>query len=230
MIKGIIFDVGGVLAYDVWEHLLCDPAGEPGEPLSIAAKFNAPIHEIEMIGEELWRKFDRVQGDPIELERQYWQLFLERTRAIKELGSAQVDELIAMTDAFIRPVSPSLITGLLDWLSTKGVQLGICSNNNEFWFRRQERILGLNRFFQPSRIILSCRHGITKSDARLFHTSAAKLDLDPTECAFIDDRMGNVSRAVNCGMAGILFPTEQFPSKPQGGIAYLERLLREIIP
>lgn len=226
MIKGVIFDVGGVLAYDVWEHLLCDP---PGQPASIATTFNVQAGQLEKIGEDLWREFDKVKGDPDRLELQYWQRFIERTSTLPQLHAVEPADLIALTDTFIRAVSYDETSSLLGWLSEERVRLGICSNNNEFWFRRQRQKLGLDRFFEASAIVLSCHHGITKSDPRLFEISANALSLDPTECVFVDDRMGNVSRAVECGMVGILFPTEQFPAKPQRGTNYLERALRAMI-
>ena len=45
MIQGVIFDIGGVLAYDVWEHLLLDP---PGTPTSVSARFQIPIPEVSL--------------------------------------------------------------------------------------------------------------------------------------------------------------------------------------
>jgi len=226
MIKGVIFDVGGVLAYDVWEHLLCDP---PGDPPSVSARYNVPIKELETIGEDLWRNFDRVNGDPESLEIDYWQQFLERSRAFPQLNAIEVPDLVKMTDDFIRPVNRDETTHLLEWLLNKGAYLGICSNNNEFWSLRQMHKLELYRYFAPSRVVLSCHHEITKSDHRLFHIAANALGLHPTECAFVDDRMGNVLRSIDCGMVGLLFPAEQFPAKPQGGAWYLRRVLGEIL-
>jgi FMN phosphatase YigB (HAD superfamily) len=226
MIRGVIFDVGGVLAYDVWEHLLCDPSGDP---LSVSAKYQIPASQLEKIGATLWSKFDRVKGDPTTLENGYWQQFLSLAQGYPALSSVPVGDLVTLSEVFIRPVNKEDTTQLLEWLVTKGVHLGICSNNNEFWFLRQMQQLGLYRFFSPKRIILSCHYGITKSDYRLFHIAADALGLHPTECVFVDDRMGNVSRSIDCGMTGVLFPTEQFPAKAQRGAQYLRRLLAEIL-
>ena len=226
MIKGVIFDVGGVLAYDVWEHLLCDP---PGAPRSIAVEYGIPPEKLEQVGQELWANFDRRGGDPDDLEKEYWEQFLGRVRGFPGLANVTVPDLVAMTDAFVRPVSEHETADLLAWLTRKGVCLGICSNNNEFWSTRQMRKLRLYRYFSPNRVILSCQHGITKSDHRLFHIAADALRLHPTECAFVDDRMGNVSRAIDCGMLGLLVATEQFPAKPQGGTRYLRRVLEEVL-
>ncbi len=223
MIKGVIFDVGGVLAYDVWEHLLCDP---PGNPMSISAKYGIPVADMERIGADLWRHFDRRKGDPDSLEQDYWQEVLQR---VPQLSSVPLADCLSVTDEFIRPVDGMETVALLEWLLHKGIYLGICSNNNEFWALRQIRKLDLYRYFFPSAVILSCHHGITKSDPGLFHIAADALRLHPRECAFVDDRMGNVSRAVDCGMTGVFFPTEQSPAKPQRGARYLRRLLDGVL-
>jgi FMN phosphatase YigB (HAD superfamily) len=233
MIKAVIFDVGGVLAYDVWEHLLCDP---PGDPISLLAGCQVDDSERDKIrralweiGEKLWKNFDRLKGDPHTLEEDYWQQFKACSDVVPELKSLRPSDPGSVTDAFIRPVNEAETTRLLEWLLSRGICLGICSNNNEFWSRRQMEKLNLYRFFAPEKVILSCHYGFTKSDYRLFQIAAHSLGFHPRECAFVDDRMGNISRAIDCGMAGLLFPTEQFPSKPQRGAQYLLRMLEEIL-
>lgn len=231
MKRGVIFDVGGVLAYDVWEHLLCDPAPKnknAPDPVSISAEYGVPDDQLREIGKELWGRYDDVTGDPLKLERDYWQAFVSHPRCPDALTSVPIQTFIDKTNDFIRPANQDMATRLLEWLVSKGVRLGICSNNNEFWFRYQATTLGLYRFFAPSSITLSCRHGITKGDFRLFHIAGHSLGLHPTECIFVDDRMSNVSRSVECGMTGVLFPSEQSESEPQHGAEYLRRLLERI--
>jgi FMN phosphatase YigB (HAD superfamily) len=227
MKRGVIFDVGGVLAYDVWEHLLCDrPPQSLVDPVSIAAdpKFAGPANQLaqlDNVGNELWSRFDCVKGDPGTLENDYWQQFLAHPQCPPALTSVPVSTFISKTEEFIRPVNPDQTTLLLEWIVRKGVYLGICSNNNEFWFLRQVTKLGLYRFFGPNNITLSCHHEINKRDYRLFHIAAHAVGLHPTECVFVDDRKGNVSRSLECGMTGVLFPSEQFASQPQHGAEYL---------
>lgn len=217
-IKGVIFDIGGVLAYDVWEHLLCD------DPLSISAKFNIPADEMKEIGQKLWYRFDCRSGNPDKLEEEYWIEFLKQCKGYKKIESVHVSDLCGMTDPFIRPVNAEETDELLRWLTDRGVRLGICSNNNEFWFHRQFTKLGLYSFFSPNKITLSCRHGINKSDQRLFHIAVDALGLHATQCVFVDDRIGNVGRAIQCGMTGVLFPADD-----KRGAVYLRSLLAKII-
>jgi HAD superfamily hydrolase (TIGR01509 family) len=221
MIRGVIFDIGGVLAHDVWEHLLCDP---PGDPLSVSAKYDIPVDKIRDVGQKLWAKFDRRKGDPDALEKEYWAEFLQQFKGHQQLSHVKVSDLCAMTKDFVRPVNEKEMNDLLEWLTDRDIHLGICSNNNEFWFRRQAERLNLYRFFSPNKIALSCWEGINKGDLRMFHIAADKLGVHPSNCVFVDDRMSNVERAITCGMTGILFPTGD-----KRGAAYLSSLLRQLI-
>ena len=227
MIKGVIFDIGGVIAHDVWEHLLLDKPGGVGGGLSVAAKYSLPFDVVEKIGKKLWSAFDRrpeaEPGQWKELEKEYWTRFMTSFPVLHELTT--VDELVEMTDDFIRPVNDGEMTSLLERLSASGVGLAICSNNNEFWSRRQMDKLDLHLFFEPSKVILSCHLGVTKSSPHfeMFYEASEVLGLDPQECAFVDDRIGNVIRAIECSMIGILFPS----SEPRGA-RYLDDILRSL--
>ena len=128
------------------------------------------------------------------------------------------------TDDFIRSVNKRETENLLNWLMSKGIRLGICSNNNEFWYIRQMRKSGLFKFFSPNRITLSCKAGINKTDLRIFHLAADSLGLHPIECAYVDDRLPNVENAMKIGMTGIYFPSESPIGAP-----YLYSILKQMI-
>lgn len=114
------------------------------------------------------------------------------------------------------------MNGFLKNLQSKGIRLGICSNNNEFWFRRQMDTLNLYQYFNPSGIILSCRVGVSKSSKRyeMFHTVVKAMGLLPSELVYVDDRDPNVQRAKECGMEGFEFNETQ-------GVTALEKFLKK---
>ena len=66
---------------------------------------------------------------------------------------------------------------------------------------------------------------LEKSDKTLnmFHVAAGKLGLATTDCVFIDDRMENINRALDCGMTGIWFP-----SGSSDGARYLNAVLEKL--
>ena len=212
MINNIVFDIGGVLAFDVWEHLLLDP--EEGA----AARFGLDSGEVERYGPELWKVFEHrplENGETADmLEIGYWKHFIRKFNLTEPL-----ETFIDMTDRFIRPVEG--MTELLRKLKTSGINLAICSNNNEFWMRKQMNKVGLHSYFEPEKVICSSRVGASKisPDFEMFKAVADVLGADSTSVVFIEDRFENIERAMEYGWAGILFPQ----ASPYGA-SYLESL------
>lgn len=210
MIEGVIFDVGGVLADDIWEHLLpCrDKVG------GIRDKFGLNKEEVHKIGKLLWGVFAHTPEVPRatwrDLERRYWKLFINFFWPREPPAGASIDEFIQMTGRYIKMVDPEM-PNLLGTLLTRGISLGVCSNNNEFWFRRQFSQLNLYQYFSPSKVILSCRVGASKSSKgyEMFHAAVDAMNVHKSRCCFIDDRPENIDRATTFGLKGIRF--ENFP-------------------
>src|SRR5688572_13969840 len=73
MFGAVVFDIGGVLAYDVWEYLLLGDEG-------IALTYNLPNQEVERLGNLLWEEFAHLtvtDNNLQSLEEQYWAKFLQ---------------------------------------------------------------------------------------------------------------------------------------------------------
>ena len=221
MIKAAIFDIGGVLAHDVWEHLLLSV------PHGVASKYNLSPESVEKVGKDLWKRYAKLDAsapqDRNNCEREYWLRFKASFPQLAD--SVSVESLISMSDTFVQPVNEKDMPPILKRLKDKKVGLAICSNNNEFWFHRQWTKLDLKRFFDDDKVVLSCREGVEKSDStfKMYQVAVEKLGLDAKECAFVDDRMENINRAIECGMTGILFP-----SGSPDGARYLNVLLHKL--
>src|SRR5689334_641621 len=114
---------------------------------------------------------------------------------------------------------------LLKDFMRKKISLAICSNNTDFWYKRQIEKCGYNRFFDNSQIIISCHLGVSKSglDLEMFKAAANSLGVDCDSCICIDDRYDNIQQALNCGMTGVLFPSET-----KHGVKYLSTLLKKM--
>jgi HAD superfamily hydrolase (TIGR01509 family) len=218
VVEAVVFDIGGVLAHDVWEHLLLDK--EKG----IASICQLNVNQVRKVGKELWEEFvyrPAVEKDEWkELEKEYWNRFIE----ILHL-SRSADDFIQLTDQFIRPVEG--MTQLLEDIQSQGIDLAICSNNNEFWFKRQMDKLGLCRFFSPDRVILSSRVGVSKSSPHfeMFKAVGVALGIHKKHCMLVDDRAKNIEQALRYGMPGIIFP-----SHSKYGAQYLKALLERMRP
>ena len=50
-VRAVIFDIGGVLAHDVWEHLFLDP--ETG----LASRYGIDREKLQSVGRSLWTQF-----------------------------------------------------------------------------------------------------------------------------------------------------------------------------
>ena len=208
MIEGVIFDIGGVLARDVWEYFLpsCNNAG------GIRDKFGLDKEEIEKLGTLLWAAFAHTPESPTvtwrDLERRYWELFVNffwpNGKGLP--AGASVEAFIEMTDEYIKLIDPDVPNLLRDLLG-RGITLGVCSNNNEFWFRRQFSHLSLAQYFSPSKVVLSCRVGASKSSKNheMFHAAIEAMKIHPSRCLFVDDRCKNLERAREVGLQGIHF-------------------------
>jgi HAD superfamily hydrolase (TIGR01509 family) len=204
--QAVIFDIGGVLAEDVWEHLL--PCREKSG--GIRDRFRLDRDQVQKVGLLLWAAFAHTpEGQRTtwrELERRYWDLFIRFFWDKSAPSGASIDEFIGMTDNYINLVDPGM-PALLAGLQSRGVRLGVCSNNNEFWFRRQFGNLKLFQYFPPEGIVLSCRVGFSKSSKgyEMFDAAADALNVPHSSCIFVDDRPENITRANARGMKGIHF-------------------------
>lgn len=215
-LKAVIFDIGGVLAYDVWEHLLFD------KPDGICATLSLNPEKVYQAAKVLWDNYSYYPANTLEecnqLEVECWTQFSEKLGLL-----LPPSYFIEFTNRFIQPV-PGM-RQIVEELRAAGLELLICSNNNEFFFKRQMSMLCLEDFFPDhKKIILSSRVRVSKSDLSLqmFRAVIDAMSCRPEECLFIDDRDENIERATECQIPTILFPTEA-----AFGAAYLRLLLRQ---
>jgi HAD superfamily hydrolase (TIGR01509 family) len=200
VIKGVIFDIGGVLARDVWEGMYAD----------IARRCRLSGPALHRIGLRLWAEYDRRAGEPAQQEREYWEKFRRRVSRLGRRGLPAwltVEWLMENSDRYIRAVDAKAARRIITRLKTKGLRLAICSNNVEFWFPRQFYWLGLDEFFDLQNVVLSCHEGCIKGpgETAMFRAAARRLGLAPGQCLMIDDREPYLSGAALLGMPAILF-------------------------
>jgi HAD superfamily hydrolase (TIGR01509 family) len=190
----VLFDVGGVLAHNMWERMFDD----------LAEKHGLDPVEVQEVGRLLWETFAYVPETPAntwrDMERRYWQLFLRMCNV-----PLTVDSLIALTDRYVVPM-PGM-RPILERLHARGTRMVICSNNNEIWWPRQAKALALDRFFAPQAIILSSRVGAPKESPGLemFRAAVAAAGVAAGNCFFTDDRQPIVDCARAFGIDAMLF-------------------------
>ena len=190
----VIFDVGGVLAHNMWEPMFDD----------LAVRYRLKKRRLQEVGRLLWETFAYVPETPAntwrDMERRYWQLFLLIARI-----PTTVEKLIALTDRYVVPVEG--MRPILDALQARGTRLVVCSNNNEIWWPRQAKALRLEKYFPEKRLVLSSRIGAPKNSPRLemFRAAVAAAGVPAASCFFVDDRRENVVRARRYGIDALLF-------------------------
>jgi HAD superfamily hydrolase (TIGR01509 family) len=214
--KAIIFDIGGVLAYDVWEHLMLD------ETSGIASVLNLDTDQVRIVGKVLWNEYAyknvTKEKDWKQIEVEYWKRFNNKIST-----PVPTSYFIKLTNDFIRPIEGMI--QLLERLKANRIDLAICSDNTEFWSKRQINSLGLDKFFDPDKIVLSSRIGVSKSSENfeMFKAVVSALTANKDECIFVDDRVENVIQALRYGITGVIFPTHS-----KYGSKYLSMLLKEM--
>lgn len=215
MLKGIIFDIGGVLSYDINEYLFA-----PDGP--IVTTYNLEPQSTRDLAMQLWGKYAHTRQDFEEtwqqVEEEYWNEFKAASGV-----TAPISELIALTLPLIRPVPH--MADLLAELKDQNYDLLICSNNTEFFYQRQKELAGFAQYFQKNKVILSNHYGHPKEEetATLFKAVESQMDYPKENYLFIDDRPKNIKAGLKYGLNPILFPVEA----PYGH-TYLRQLINKM--
>jgi epoxide hydrolase-like predicted phosphatase len=184
-ISGIISDIMGVLLLkdphwqkDVyWEKRLGLPRGA-----LFAALFEAETDQAAILGHISHREVFRRACHRLQLAPD----------ALNEFEQALWEERLFnhKLAAFLQQLHPSYKTALL----------------SNAWSNARHNI---KRFFQLHTFvklqIFSAEEGLAKPDPRLYHLALSRLEVQPAEVIFIDDREENILAAQQIGMHTILF-------------------------
>jgi putative hydrolase of the HAD superfamily len=183
-IRGVLFDVGGVL-----HRYVGDPvARDIMEYFGITEAEMAPVwmELVPLLGTgqideaEFWRRFQQAVGTDLALS--------STSLLVRRFG----DEFVVFED-------------VLSWargLRTRGLRVGILSDTVEVqseWVRRR----GLHEGFDA--VALSHETGWRKPSPESFRLALDRLGTLAEETIFIDDAPGNVAGACAVGLQGILF-------------------------
>jgi putative hydrolase of the HAD superfamily len=124
----------------------------------------------------------------------------------QQLGLAAPDEqllaeLVRVDDAGWSVTDPETLTLLAD-LGAAGFSLAVLSNAPSSMGRlieSQEWAMGFGH------LLFSGDLGVMKPDAEIYQELLRRLDAEPGEVAFLDDRPDNVAGAIAAGISGLLF-------------------------
>ena len=191
-LSGVIFDYGGVLMNMRWDvsRQLEDAHDRPRGTI-VDTLYRTPA----------WHAIERGHGDRAVWLREAHTLLETRAgRPLPHLHETwrQAQYPIDANVALAGSLRPAYRTAVL--------------SNADSSLRARLREGGLHDLFDT--IVSSAEEGVAKPEAAIYRLAAARLDLPPATCVFVDDYEVNVEAAVAVGMTGILFRVDRGDDLP----------------
>jgi putative hydrolase of the HAD superfamily len=187
-ISTILWDVGGVLLTNGWDHL---------ERAAVLQQFGLDSAPFEYRHE--------TANDPWEKGLMTAEQYLLQTVFYEPRPFTPAAFLEAMKErSVLLPHSAMRI--LQDLAASEEVELAMLNNEarelNDYRIERFE----MGRYFDV--FLSSCYLGLRKPDPKIFELALDVLQRDPEEVAFIDDRQGNCDAAEALGIHAIRYQDE----------------------
>jgi putative hydrolase of the HAD superfamily len=181
----ILFDVGGVLLTNGWDH------GERAAAIEHFHLDRAAFEARHLAPNDAWER------DVIPVS-----VYLNTT-VFYEPRSFTPDDFFAFMLTLSKPLPDGALGILAELAASDNYLLGALNNEaretNEYRFQT----FGLRNYFKVA--LSSCYLGLRKPDLAIYKRALDILGRPPQRVLFIDDREENVAGAVTAGMKGIRF-------------------------
>jgi putative hydrolase of the HAD superfamily len=185
----ILFDVGGVLLTNGWDH---------GERAAAVAKFGLDRASFET---RHLAAFDAWEKGEITLDAYLNEVVFNEPRPFTR------DEFFAFILAQSKILPNGALGVLAELAASKNYMVGSLNNEaretNDYRFAT----FGLRQHFKVA--FSSCYVGLRKPHVEMYRRAIDILGVSPDRILFIDDRRENVDGAVQAGIKGIRFEGEQ---------------------
>ena len=191
MIKGILFDVGGVLisidGYDPYSRV-AEFYNVDLEKAKKAFRKNIALLGIQYQGEDM--------------EKQMW------LSIAKELSSdtTEIPEHILGSDFTSRMQKNEKLLDILPKLKDQGLILGILSDVNPI---HKAMLSEIYNNFDKQNVILSCDTGFRKYQKEAFEEALKAMNISANEILFVDDSEKNIEMAESLGFKTIKAENEE---------------------
>ncbi|MGA7341152.1 MAG: HAD family phosphatase [Terracidiphilus sp.] len=184
----ILFDVGGVLLTNGWDHR---ERAAAAERFHLDDAFEARHLEV----------FEAWERDEISAETYLNAAVFNQPRSFSR------DEFFSFMLSQSKPLPCGALRTLEELAASNSCMLGALNNEaretNDYRFGE----FGLRRFFKVA--LSSCYVGLRKPEPAIYRRALDILSAPPERILFIDDRQENVAGAANAGMKTILFVGEE---------------------
>lgn len=181
----ILFDVGGVLLTNGWDH---------AERAAAIQRFHLDKDEFEARHAQYNDAWER---DAIDFKQ-----YMDAT-VFNEPRSFTAEDFAAFVFAQSKEIEGSALGILSELAASERYMIGALNNEaratNDYRFKKFE----LRRYFKVA--LSSCYVGLRKPDPPIYHRALDILGSEPSRVLFIDDREENVAAAAATGMRAIRF-------------------------
>jgi putative hydrolase of the HAD superfamily len=186
-ISTILWDVGGVLLTNGWDHQ---------QRTAVVSRFGLDRDDFERRHAEVDKAWEK---DEISAEE-----YLQHTVFYQPRGFTQAEFLDAMRDQSAL-LNDSAIGILRDLAASEEQEYVLAMLNNESRLSNEFRLarFGLLELFDA--FFSSCYLGLRKPDRKIYQVALDVLQRDPEEVVFIDDRAENAAAAASLGIHAICY-------------------------
>ena len=197
----ILFDVGGVLLTNGWDH---------GERALAVDRF-----QLDGPGFEARHRAAGPEWDRGALSLQ---AYLDAT-VFNQPRNFSHDEFFAFMLAQSKVLPDSGLGTLQDLAASNKCMLGALNNEGRETNKFRFETFGLFKYFKVA--LSSCYLGLRKPDPPIYQAALDILGRPANRILFIDDRIENVTGALNAGMRAIQFVGEQTLRKDLASLGVL---------
>lgn len=183
-ISTILFDVGGVLLTNAWDHQ---------QRIAVLARFGIDRADFELRHAEVAEAWER---DEVSVDE-----YLRRTIFFQPRPFSQVEFLDAIRAE--STLLPDSALGIVRRLAASDYMLATVNNESRAMNDYRLKTFALPEYFTA--FFTSCYLGVRKPDRRIYRIALDVLECDPEETVFVDDRPENVDAAVSLGMHGVRY-------------------------
>ena len=180
--RWVVFDYGDVIS----KHTSGLPA--------LARLLGTPLAGFDAV---YWASRESYDNGRTDLD--YWRAIGAAVGVdVDEELSGRLTELDVAGWLDVEPASADLLTDL----SEAGVPMALLSNAPTTFARTAEQQPWTKHF---RHLLFSADLGFVKPDARIWAALADRLDAEPDDLVFFDDRQVNIDGAVTAGLSGLLW-------------------------
>jgi epoxide hydrolase-like predicted phosphatase len=178
-----IFDFGGVLTTSVWDSFAAFCRSEGLEPDAVKKLFSTDPEALAAL-----RQLEMGKSSEAEFEAEFGRL----------LGLEHPEGLIDSMFAGMKP-EPAMVEAVRE-IRAGGLKTGMLSNS---WSTAHYDRDLLAELFDD--VVISADVGLHKPQPEIYELAAKRLEVEPTECLFVDDLRENCEGAEAVGMKAVRF-------------------------